>query len=137
GGRPIGAPRSALRGDRLPAADPVLAGALGPVQSRIRLRYQARAVLRAGGERRDAEARGHAQRLSGLGALDAQVLDRGPHALGEQLGAVEVGLGEDHRELLAAVAGGLVDVAGEVAKDARDLYQHEVPLRMPEGVVDL
>ena len=43
--------------------------------------------------------------------LDAQALDRLAHAFRQLAGPAGVGHGSDHRQLLAAVAGGHVDVA--------------------------
>ena len=63
-------------------------------------------------------------------------LDPLPDALGEAVRAVEVGLRQRDRHLLAAVARGLVDLARRLAQDARDLAQDHVALHVPVGVVD-
>src|SRR5437763_8335712 len=109
GGRRL--PRSALGCHWLTAYDTVLPRSLGAVEGGIGLRDEGFAVARARRKRRDAEAGGHVQAALAVRALDGQVLDRGTHALGQQLPAVQVGLREDHRELLTPVAGRLVDVA--------------------------
>ena len=67
---------------------------------------------------------------------DAQLLDRLAHALGQQRGALDVGLGQHHRQLLAAVAGRLVDVARQVAQHAGHRGQHLVALLVAVLVVD-
>jgi hypothetical protein len=68
-------------------------------------------------------------------AHDPQRLHRLAHALGRQGGAVAVRLRQHHGERLAAVAGRLVDVSGEVAEHARDLNQHLVALLVAVDVV--
>ena len=69
---------------------------------------------------------------SGMSSASIALAD----ALGELVGALEVGLGQHDGELLAAVAGGLVDLARGLAQHARDLAQHDVALLVAVGVVD-
>ena len=88
------------------------------------------------GQRGHSEARGDAQRAPSVGQRQRERLDALTHALGQVEGALEVGAGQHHRELLAAVAGGRVDVARALAQDASDLAQHDVALLMAVGVVD-
>ena len=57
-------------------------------------------------------------------------------ALGAVERALEIGPGQDGGELLAAVAGGVVDLARALAQHARDLAQDDVALRVAVGVVD-
>ena len=61
----------------------------------------------------------------------------GAHALGQVVGALEVGARENDGQLLAAVAGGLVDLARGLAQHAGHLAQHEVALLVAVGVVDV
>ena len=76
-------------------------------------------------------------RRVGVGEMvDLERLDLGPHALGEVHRAVEVGAGQHHGQLLAAVAGGLVDLAGRLLEDPGHLAQHDVALLVAVGVVD-
>ena len=89
------------------------------------------------GERRHAEAGGHAQDAVAVEQRQRQLLDPCAHALGQVVGAVEVGAGEDDRELLAAVAGGLVDLARGLAQHPGHLAQDDVALLVAVGVVDV
>src|SRR4051812_22684298 len=125
-----------LCGYRVPPAYGVLPAALGAVERGVRLGDQRLLVLRALGHRRDAEARGDRQRLVSVQALDAELLDGLAHALGGQLRALQIGLGQDHGHFLAAVARGLVDVARQLSQHARDLAQDDVSLLVAVGVVD-
>ena len=58
-------------------------------------------------------------------------------ALGELVGALEVGLRQRHGHLLTAVPGRLVDLARRLAQHAGDLLQDEIALEMPVRVVDV
>ena len=90
------------------------------------------------GQRRGAERRRHAQHaVVAVGQRQLERLDPPPDALGELVGALEVGLRQRDGHLLAAVAGGLVDVTRGLAQDAGDLAQHHVALQVAVGVVDL
>ena len=57
-------------------------------------------------------------------------------ALGQAGGALEVGAGQDDRELLAAPAGGHVDLAHALAQRLGELDEHAVADRVAEAVVD-
>ena len=63
-------------------------------------------------------------------------LDLGADALRELERAVQAGLWQRDRHLLAAVAGGLVHLARGLAQHAGDLAQHVVALEVAVGVVD-
>ena len=55
--------------------------------------------------------------------------------LGELDGPVGVGPGQDEQELLAAPAGGDVDVADRALEQLRELAEHGVPDAVPVRVV--
>ena len=61
---------------------------------------------------------------------------RGADALGQRGGLLERRPREDHRELLAAVAGEVVGLARAVAQHSGDRAQHVVALLVADGVVD-
>ena len=63
-------------------------------------------------------------------------LDRGPDAFGDRVGALEIGVGQDQRQLLATVARRGVGVAGVFLQHARYMPEHGVALWMAVGVVD-
>src|SRR5919198_2203853 len=90
----------------------VLPGALGLVERMVGGGHQRVLVGVVGsGERGDAERGGDLERPLARGQRQLEVLDRAPDALGELVGALEVGLRERDAHLLAAVTGGLVDLA--------------------------
>jgi hypothetical protein len=66
----------------------------------------------------------------------AQARDRGPDELSNGVRAFQIGVREDQRQLLAAVACRGVSVAGVAAYDAGDVPHHVVALRVAVGVVD-
>jgi hypothetical protein len=67
---------------------------------------------------------------------EAQRLDPRAHALGEVEGALEIGAREDDGELLAAVAGRLVDLARLLAQHRGHRGEHPVAGLVAVGVVD-
>ena len=73
-------------------------------------------------------------RPSGVGIWRSR--DRLPQALGQARGAVEPRVREDHRELLAAPARRLVDLARALADRAGGRLEHAVAREMAEAVVD-
>src|SRR5215217_4619173 len=116
----------------------VLTGPLRTVQRGVRGRDQGVLAVARGrrGERGSAERGGHLERAVALQQRQVERLDPPPDALRELEGTVEIGLGQRDRHLLAAVAGGLVDLARRLAQDAGDLAQDHVALQVPVGVVD-
>src|SRR4051794_21983526 len=88
----------------------ILARALGTVQRLVGRGDEPADVLGGTGQRRDAEARGDARVAAPPQQRQDELLDPRPHALGEIVGALEVGAGEDARELPPAVARRLVDL---------------------------
>ena len=71
-----------------------------------------------------------------VGQRQLERLDPPADALGELVGALEVGQRQRHGHLLAAVARRLVDVARGLAQHACDRAQHVVAGEVPVGVVD-
>ena len=71
-----------------------------------------------------------------VGHRQLERLDPPADALGELVGALEVGQRQRHGHLLAAVAGRLVDVTRGLAQNARDRAQHVVAGEVAVGVVD-
>src|SRR5919201_794374 len=90
---------------------------------------EAAAVL---GVARDAEARGGGEGIVGEGVADGAA-----EAVGEDVGAVLVGLGQEQGELLAAHAGDDVDPALGALEDARDGGEPLVGHAVAELVVDV
>ena len=79
-------------------------------------------ILRGVWQRRGAEGSGDAQIVpSPSSSGDSQRLDPLAHALGELERALQAGLRQRDGHLLAAVAGGLVDLARGLAQHPRDL----------------
>jgi hypothetical protein len=72
-----------------------------------------------------------------VGARQGELGDRRPDALGDPEGGGDLGLGQQDRELLAAVAPGEVLSPHHAAQRGADARQHLVTRRMPVLVVDL
>ena len=113
----------------------VLAGTLGTVEGLVRGCEQRRGRGRVG-EGGDAEARRDRDEAARMGR-HRPGRERAPEAVGKLMGAVEIGLREEHRELLAAVACGEVDLADGRAEDVRERLQHVVAGLMAVAVVHL
>ncbi len=113
------------------ARDPALALALRAQQGGVAGREQL-----VGAHRRlplrDADRRGDAF-AAGVRGQSAQTLER---PVGRRRGAVEVGVRQDHHELVAAVARDAVEGPELTHERADDLAQHRVTGRVPVLVVD-
>ena len=68
--------------------------------------------------------------------LDGHRVDAEPDLLGQDEGAGRIGLGQEHHELVAAVAGGGVDLADAEGDDLADAAQDTVAVEVAEPVVD-
>ena len=106
-----------------------------PVEGRVGGGHQRVLVVCALRQSRDAEAGRHPQPPATVHPRHPQPLHRLAHALGQQRRAVDVGLGQHHRQLLAPVARRRVDVAREVAQHAGHRRQHLVALLVAVLVV--
>ena len=132
--------RDALRRDLAPEATPftlrqqdaVLAGGLGAVEAGVGLHDQVRGRAGVVGEDRDPARDGH-DRAAAREAL----LDPSPDALGHDESPEPRGVGQQHGELLAAVARRHVDLADPLAHHRRRPHQHAVALDVAALVVDL
>ncbi len=89
--------------------------------------------LAAGGLDRDADAQADSDLLA---VDDHRSLQRGTDPLGDELGALRVGIGQQQGELVAAEARAGIPGPGQVPESVGDLYQHRVTAGVTARVVD-
>ena len=110
--------------------DAVASGALGVVERGVGRGHQPLGVARVVGHRRHAGADRHRRLAHRAG-------DAVAHAFGDPHRVLAGAPGQEHDELVAAVASGDVEVLGVGDERVGDLTQHRVAGQVPVGVVHL
>ena len=113
----------------------VAAGLLRGVERAVGRREQRLRVAAVSRPDRDAEAGG--ERDARALEHEAVLLERRAQPLRRPVRVLGVGAGQDHHELLAAVAGRLIALAQVLVEQPRERAQRRVARRMAVGVVEL
>src|SRR3954471_17133972 len=125
-----------LRDDRVRChPPPITAAGFGGVERIVSRAHDRGRGVAVGGQARDSGR----QRDPQLQAADSDrpTPDRVADALGGVTRSLAAGLGQDHDELLAAVATDHVDLADLIADPVGDLHHHRVAHLVAVGIVDL